>query len=455
MQVNPVQQTFDTAVRHHQSGQLFAAEKLYRQMIAAYPDHAESYFMLAKLGQHFGRHSDALPLVRKAIALNPANAEFQVLEGDLLMATDQVEQAIETLRRAAQLQPESRSILVQLGYALKENNQIDEGIAAFERALSLRPNLASARWGLSQLRLMKGDFEHGWKDYEARWEGATELKRPSFPEPLWNGADLHGKRILLTPEQGFGDLFQAFRYVPMVRERGAHIMAFATPELERLWQAQEGIDQVLSAKDERPQFDYHCPLMSLPRIFHTTEQTIPSHVPYMRADLAQVAEFEAMIAPREVNQLSRSTRVGLAWSGRPNPRGRSIPLLMLAPLAQVPGVVFHSLQTADSPPQSPPEGLRLVDWSSELHDFADTAALIATLDLVITIDTAVSHLAGAMGKPVWAMLRFAPDWRWRLDREDSAWYPTMRLFRQQKRGDWSEPLERVAAELKKLSSVGI
>jgi protein O-GlcNAc transferase len=168
MSVMPVQQAFDTAVRHHQAGQFFEAEKLYRQIIAAHPDHAESYIMLAKLGQHFGRHSDALALVRKAIAINSANAEFHSLEGDLLVAADQVEEAVETLRRAARLQPDSPAILVQLGYALKENNAIEEGIAAFERALRLAPNFAPARWGLSQLRLLKGDFEHGWEDYEAR-----------------------------------------------------------------------------------------------------------------------------------------------------------------------------------------------------------------------------------------------------------------------------------------------
>jgi hypothetical protein len=258
---------------------------------------------------------------------------------------------------------------------------------------------------------------------------------------------LEGRTILLHAEQGFGDVIQFIRYLPLVEQRGGRIIVECQAELQRLFQTTAERCQIVIRGQPLPAFDLHCPLLSLPRAFGTALANIPGTEPYLQADAEQVGRWQ-----RRLGEFDSMVKVGLAWAGSPThkkDRNRSMKLARLAPLGQAPGVRFFSLQKGATAAQAktPPPGMDLVDWTEELKDFADTAALIANLDLVIAVDTAVVHLAGAMGKPVWTLLPFVPDWRWLLEREDSPWYPTMRLFRQNSWGDWDSVITRVADAL--------
>jgi hypothetical protein len=296
--------------------------------------------------------------------------------------------------------------------------------------------------------LTRGDFERGWNEYEWRWK-VKELDM-SFNDtvPLWDGGELNGRRILLVGEQGFGDAIMCARYIPMVAERGGKIILAVHGELRRLIEqspvAKNVIDWVIPDQDI-PAHDVYCPLLTLPKVFGTRVETIPAAVPYLKADEAARSKWQTRV-PNDGRQ-----KIGLAWAGRPkhvNDRRRSIPAEALAPLADVPNVWFCKLQKGEiaRPEEQPP--LEMANWTGELNDFADTAGLVENLDLVITADTAVAHLAGAMGKRVWVLVPFLPDWRWMLNRTDSPWYPTMRLFRQPAPEDWAGAITQVVEALK-------
>ena len=295
---------------------------------------------------------------------------------------------------------------------------------------------------------MQGDFPEGWMEYEWRWKCKDfPSQRQSFGQPQWGGDSLQGRTLLLHAEQGLGDAVQFIRYLPLAAQRGGRIILGCRPELQRLLQTAAPDLQVLAGGQFLPPFDVHCPLLGLPRLFATDLTNIPRNVPYLHADSADAAIWRDRLADP-----SSSLKVGLVWAGSPankNDRNRSLKLASLAPLANVPGVRFLSLQkgAAATEAKTPPEAMELIDVADELKDFADTAALIAVLDLVIAVDTAVVHLAGAMGKPVWVLLPFVPDWRWMLERTDSPWYPTMRLFRQTQLAEWEPVIAEVRARL--------
>jgi hypothetical protein len=273
--------------------------------------------------------------------------------------------------------------------------------------------------------------------------------------------------VLLHAEQGFGDSIQFIRYAPLVAQRGGHVIVQCQPGLETLLAGVEGISQIITRDEPLPDFDLHCPLMSLPWVFATRLDTIPAAIPYLRANTEKVAHWRERLA-REQSTSGETgpsrcdtLKIGLVWAGEARPhrphvnrinRRRSMSLSQFAPLAQVPGVAFISLQKGKSAEQAQtlPPGMRLLDWTAELNDFADTAALIEALDLVISVDTSVAHLAGALGKPVWLLNRFDTCWRWLLDRSDSPWYPTMRLFRQPQPGAWAPVIAEVREQLKLL-----
>ena len=300
--------------------------------------------------------------------------------------------------------------------------------------------------------LLQGRFAEGWEAYESRRQIRRIARDPGFVQPFWDGSPLGGRRILLTSEQGFGDTIQFVRYAPLVAARGGRVLLQCKPELKRLLAGQCGIEQVVTPGDATPAFDVWCLLMSLPHLLGTTLQTIPAQVPYLTPDPHLIDKWGKRTAHEPAG-----LKVGLVWAGgahNKNDRVRSLSLGALAPLAQVPGVRFYSLQkgAASDQARTPPAGMEMTDWTPELADFADTAALVANLDLVISVDTAVAHLAGAIGKPVWVLLPLSPDFRWLLNRDDSPWYPTVRLFRQPTRGDWASVIERVRRALHQLSS---
>jgi hypothetical protein len=298
------------------------------------------------------------------------------------------------------------------------------------------------------LLLLRGELREGFEKYESRWRLET-LPPRGFPAPLWNGEDLSGRTILLHAEQGYGDTIQCLRYVPQVAARGGWVVLEVPKELLGLARRLPEVGQLLARGDALPRFDLQCPLFSLPRAFATTIETIPAQVPYLSAEPEAIARWRIRLGERP------GLKVGLAWAGSPQHRNdarRSIAIETLLPLLRLEGVRWFSLQVGERAADLArlPGGL-VTDLSPDLIDFAETAAVIGNLDLVIAVDTASAHLAGALGRPAWVLLRARPDWRWLLEREDSPWYPSLRLFRQHRPGDWEEVVRRVAAALERMA----
>jgi len=391
----------------------------------------------------------AIAAYRQAIGLKPDFAEAHGNLGNALKGAAQFEDAIAAYRQAIRLKPDYPEMHSNLGIALRELGRLDEAIIAYRQAIRLKPELAEAHNNLSLALLARGDFQQGWEEYKWRWKCKDFTSpAPNFAQPQWDGRPLEARTILLRAEQGFGDALQTIRYLPLVARRGAgSIIIECHAELERLFRMMSGKCRIVARGQPLPAFEFHCPLLSLPLIFGTNSANIPNEAPYLHADADDARRWQHRLAEH-----SPRVNVGLVWAGRPthiDDRNRSIKLARLAPLGQLPGVSFFSLQKGDAAAEAkcPPAGMELIDWTEELEDFADTAGLIANLDLVIAVDTAVVHLAGAMGKPVWTLLPFVADWRWLLERDDSPWYPSMRLFRQPSKGDWDGVITRVAEAL--------
>ena len=317
----------------------------------------------------------------------------------------------------------------------------DQAIDALNHAIEINPQSAPAHYNLALSLLQQGDYRRGLAEYEYR--AYAVASRQKFSTPPWDGRDIAGKTILLHAEGGFGDVIQFVRFVPMVKARGGTPILMVQSELVRLFAAIDGTGAVIPKGQNPPPFQVHCPLLSLAGIFRTTLANIPNIVPYLRPDPALFKAWRQKLGPGDGQM-----RVGLAWAGNPQLKGdrtRSLNLQQLAPFAAAHGVKFFSLQKglAGEQAKNPPPGLELVDLGPELNDFADTAAALSLMDLIITTDTSVAHLAGALGKPVWVMLQFVADWRWLRNRADSPWYPTMRIFRQKTPGDWGTVIGEV------------
>jgi Flp pilus assembly protein TadD len=464
------------ALEHHKSGRLADAEAIYRAILRKNPADANALNLLGSLAAQSGRSDEAVALLKKAVALGPGHAQFHGNLGAIYQKLQRYEQAIDSLRTATSLKPDfaaahenlgnaylavsdlknaeielrEAAILApswdvpqnSLGCVYRQLGKLDQAAEHFNTARSLNPNYAEANWNLALLELLRGNFEAGWKGFEWRTKCAGIIMRRDITQPRWTGGDLRGKTILLHAEQGFGDTLQFIRFVPLVAERGATVIVESQPDLVHVLKGVKGISQIIPFGEPTPPFDVHTPIMSLPLAFGTTLQTIPAATPYISASPDRIADWSGRLAPRP------KRRVGLAWSGRPthpDDRRRSISLQQFAPFVQIKSAQFVSLQTM--PPGSLAPGLELSNFSSELRDFQDTAALIASLDLIISVDTAVAHLAGAMNKPVWLLLPFIPDWRWLLNRTDTPWYPSMKLFRQPALGDWASVIADVAGAL--------
>ena len=348
------------------------------------------------------------------------------------------------------LRPNFAAVHNNLGTALKNKGLLAGAIDAFGRAIQLDPGYDEARWNRALTLLLCGDFQNGWREHESRLRTpirVRRLRRESSPQPQWDGGELHGRTIFLHPEQGLGDTLQFVRYVPLVAQRGGRVILGCAgtdaPVHGFSWRCANRLDGPAIAR-------FRCPMPaheSSAGVRHRSgldsrDDSLPLPGPVPREDWK-----------RKIDANGSVFKIGLAWAGNPeNPhnRLRSIALFQLSPLAEASkqaAVQFHSLQKGEAAPQALPAGMDLIDWTRDLHDFAETAALIANLDLVITVDTAVAHLAGAMGKPVWLLLRFVPDWRWIMNRDDTPWYPTMRLFRQTSPGDWQGAIRKVCDAL--------
>ncbi|MGD0387445.1 MAG: tetratricopeptide repeat protein, partial [Tepidisphaeraceae bacterium] len=437
-----------------EKGEFDEAITVCRQAIRLKADFAEAHNNLGNALTGKKQLDAAIASLREAIRLKPDFAEAYNNLGNALRGKEQLDEAITAYRQAVGLRPDFAEAHINLG-VLTEMGQLDEAIAAYRRAIAINPNLPEAHKNLALALLAQGNFQQGWEEYEWRWKCKdVSSPRGALTEPQWDGRPLEDRILLLHAEQGLGDALQFIRYVPLVEQRGGKIIVECQAELQRLFQTIAGRCQIVARGQPLPAFDLQCPLLSLPRVFGTTLANVPKDVPYLQANAEDAGRWQHRLAEQ-----SPIVKVGLAWAGRPthqNDRNRSMKLACLAPLGQLRSARFFSLQKGEAAAEArtPPPGMELVDWTQELKDFADTAALIANLDLVIAVDTAVAHLAGAMGKPTWILLPFAPDWRWLLNREDSPWYPTMRLFRQPARCSWGPAVEKIAAALEKRISRG-
>jgi tetratricopeptide (TPR) repeat protein len=434
------------------AGQIDEAIMNYQKAIQIEPGLIEAYNNLGVLLRAKGRLDEAIAWCRKALRMNPSNANIYNNLGLSLKDKGNIDEAIANYQKAINLNPDFAGAYYNLGIVLRNKGQFEESINYFQKAIQIEPAHADFHYNLSYPLLLLGNFEEGWKEYEWRWKTEELVSNPSnpcnFSLPLWDGSDIMGKTILLHTEQGYGDAIQFIRYAPLLARQGVKVLILCPKELISLFQNVEGIHQVIGGGEYLPSFDIHCPLLSLPLKFNTTLDTIPAEIPYIKADTALLQKWKD-----KVKDDNLKLRVGLSWAGRPeheNDSNRALALETFATLAQSDGIIFYSLQKGkgSEQAQNPPEGMNLIDYTDELNDFSDTAALIENLDLIISVDTAVAHLAGALGKPVWTLLPFAPDWRWMLNREDSPWYPTMRLFRQPSPGDWQSVIEKVEEELR-------
>lgn len=434
-------------------GEFGEAVGAYRQALALNPRYPEAWNNLGNALRGKRELEAAVGAFEQAVALRPTYGQAYCNMGPVLQDLGRVEEAIAACRRAVELKPDLMEAHGNLGNALKAQGRWDEADAAFRQAIALNPALPECHFNLAILMLLRGEFAQGWREYEWRSQ-FKDFPKPArvFTQRQWDGSDLVGRTIMLQTEQGFGDTFQFMRYVPLVAARGGRVLVACHQEMRQVLEGAEGVAGWVGEGEALPAFDVYCPLLSLPLAFGTALASIPATVPYLRADEGKIAHWG-----RKLGGDKRCLRVGLVWAGRAaheNDRNRSMSLAALAPLGQVPGVRFYSLQKGEAglEAQRPPEGLDVVDWTAELEDFSDTAGLIGQLDLVIAVDTAVVHLAGALGKAVWTLLPLVPDWRWMLEREDSPWYPTMRLFRQRASGDWAGVVRRVCEALAGLAA---
>jgi tetratricopeptide (TPR) repeat protein len=439
------------AIALHQQGDSNDAEALYRSVLAIEPDNALAQHFLGVIHYQRRELAAALPLLEQSVTLSPDEPEFRNNLGLALAAADRESDAIAAYRSALDLKPDHAVAWNNLGLALQSVNDVRGAIDAFQRAVDFKPDFAHAHWNLSLALLLDGQFAQGWREYDWRLV-LTELGRGRhvYPGQAWDGSVAAGKTLLLYAEQGLGDALQFARYATLLAHAGARPLIHCVDALKPLIATVPGVSKVLGSDEPLPEYDAHFPLLSLPCVFATTAETIPSVASYMT-----VSEPHRAAARARIDSSRAKLNVGLVWAGsreHSNDRNRSCPLAALAPLLALPGIAWFSLQQGEASKEldayADPKPVIALPASAPL---IDTAALIAEVDLVISVDTSIAHLAGALGRRCWLLLPFAPDWRWMLERDDTPWYPAMRLFRQSRLHDWSSVVARVVAELRALA----
>jgi tetratricopeptide (TPR) repeat protein len=465
----------------HQQGKYEQAAADFERLVRLRPADAIVYYNLGRVYQELGKQEEAANYYQQALQLQPDLFEAILSLGNVFLDQRQVDKALACYRRAVQIRPEAAESYLNLGNALVECGELDQAATSYERALCLRadfaeahdnlgnlhaivgrldqalaefdeairlkPDLANAHWNRALAWLLRGDFTRGWQEHEWRFRRNRELLR-SFREPLWDGSRLDGRTILLHAEQGLGDAIQFIRYAALVKKRCGQVVVECPPRLVQLLTGCPGIDQLVARGSPLPYFDVQAPLSSLPLLFRTSLETVPAAVPYLFADPELVKLWRQDLASLP------GFKIGIAWQGNPSyihDRRRSIPLAHFAALSVLAGVHLITLQKGPGREQLQdfPHPQAVTDLAARLDEtvgpFLDTAAVMKNLDLIITSDTVIAHLAGALGVPAWVPLWQVPDWRWLLEREDSPWYPTLRLFRQRRWGDWDEVFRRMAA----------
>jgi Tfp pilus assembly protein PilF len=435
-------------------GQMAAAEDLFRRALALKPDYPDALNNLGTVFHSKGFFAESISIYNKALAARP---DYPSALNNLALALyhqGAFEESISFCKKALALKPQYPEALNNLANALEALGNLKEAMATYEQAIALKDHWPEYHKNLGMALLAAGRFDEGWRANEWRWKTTqfTGMYQDTV-KPLWHGEKTNGSVLLIRAEQGFGDTLQFCRYAPMAAERGLRVVIEVQPALVRLMKSLAHVERVIAQGDALPDYDFYCPTMSLPMAFGTRLETIPANVPYLATDSESVNTWRNRSAVGN----SKDLKVGLAWAGKPRvqspdliavDRRRSMPVELLAPLMDIKGIQFYSLQK-DGPPA--PKEFRIINLMDKCDDFADTAALIANLDLVITVDTAIAHLAGALGKPVWVLNRSDSCWRWLRGRDDSPWYPTLRLFRQPSPGDWKSVVSSVKERIEKWS----
>ena len=436
----------------NKQGKVDEAIQQFEQALRLDPDSVEATYDLGLACQAAGKLDRSVSLYEQAIRLQPDHAGAYNNLGAVLLLQGKLEEAVACFQRTLDFEPNSIGANSNLAGVLQAQCKLEAAAALFAKVLALDPGNVETHFNESLLQLLQGDYAAGWRNYEWRFQ-IKKIAPRSFPQPLWRGEPLNGARILLHDEQGLGDSLQFLRYLPLVLAAGGSVILLIPEKLRRIAEQLHGVARIVHSSDPLSVFDCHCPLMSLPVACRTTLDTIPAQVPYLSAPREAEEKAAALAWP------TAGLRVGLAWAGAPGnskDRNRSIPLALLKPLFGLENVHFFSLQMGAGVEQLVEVQAAITDLAPATRDFADTAAQMAHLDLVITVDTAVAHMAGALARPTWVLLSYATDWRWLLDRADSPWYPTTRLFRQPKLGDWAPVIEAVRIALfdRSLDSAG-
>jgi Flp pilus assembly protein TadD len=486
----PVESLFALARSYQKGGRLREAEALYRRLLALQPNHAPSLHRLGAIAYQCGNPGAAVTLIDRALGIDEGNSTYHCHLGVALHALGRLANAETAYRRALELEPGFADAWSNLGNVLLERGDAAAAIECHSKALSIKPNVAELHYNfgnalracgdiskavaeyreaircspehadshlnLALLLLLKGEMAEGLKEYEWRWRvSAPTSPARCFERPLWNGKPLDGKVLLVHAEQGLGDTIQFCRYVPLAAERAPQVVFEVPRRLVRLMSSMNGNWRIVGAGEQLPAFDAHCPLLSLPLAFRTTEEKIPGRVPYLTAEPERIEAWRRRLP-------SSGTRVGIAWQGNPGAKvddRRSVSLKHFLALADIPGVRLISLQKnrgieqLDGVPAGVVQNLGAV-LDTGADAFVDTAAAIMSLDLVVTTCTSIAHLAGALGRPVWVAVDSLPHWPWKLSEERSAWYPTAQLFRQCAPGNWAEVFERIASSLSRRAQVG-
>jgi tetratricopeptide (TPR) repeat protein len=446
----PVEQALARAQAAAQAKRLNEASGICADILAALPDQPAALALQGIVAAMAGDAERGVVLLRQAIQLRPGNATWYAHLSSLCRATYRMQEALAAGQESIRLDAGNPEHLVNLSLIFVDVDDRDRAMACLLRALGLKHDHADGHLALAQNLLAMGEFDPGWMEYE--WRNLTEAGKAAMPAMTsapWNGMRLANGRLLLVGDQGYGDTIQFARYIPMAVERCQELIVGCSAEMAPLLAKIPGVSQYCHRWTDVPGHAAHCRLSSLPYLFRTELDTIPSQIPYLKADPARIAHWQGRL---EATLPRGMKRIGLAWTGRPthpNDRRRSMPLAQLAALTDAGPAAFVSLQKP-----MPARDLEVMqrfpcmtDLADDLTDFGETAALMENLDLVITVDTSMGHLAGALGKPAWILIPKAADWRWMLDRQDSPWYPSVRLFRQQQPGAWDDPIGRLRAAL--------
>jgi len=487
-----IAQLLSQGIEHQRSGRSGQAEAVYRAILQRHPNSTEAYERLGTLLLERGAFAEAADSLRRAFDLDPSrtsalrnlciallridttlmdprgreiarryfertadlpctSADDWFIRALALIALEEPEQANLSCREALKLNPSFLPARMNLGVTANFLGRNNEALEAYRTVVEAQPASAMAHVSYGMALLFAGQYLEGWQHYSWRWKAPPPSEQPRpYPQPIWRGQEVNGKRVLLYAEQGFGDTINFVRYAPLVAQRGAKVIVQCPPALVKLLARTPGVESVISENDPLPPFDFHASMMDLPMVFGTTLQTIPAQVPYLKCDPAKVERWTTRLAADEP-QGRPAMRIGLCWSGNPRRnqnRIRSIPLETLGPLGALgPHMRFISLQKGFST-RNTSVSHWLTDYDDQLTDFDETAALMMNLDLILTVDTAIAHLAGALARPTWTMLCLGPDWRYMAGRADIPWYPTMKLIRQTRWNDWTPVVEQIVQMLK-------